>query len=131
MTRRIRIQTPWRPAFAPAIALGCLLALAGLLLRGEGLARSGALLLMAIAALMQGLLGHGAATDLWTTTALGLHVLAAGLWLGALAPLLAVCRMLPAQAPLLARRFHDDVRARLPGLEALPEPLPAEPLTLF
>jgi uncharacterized protein YecE (DUF72 family) len=39
-----------------------------------------------------------------------------------------------AQAPALARRFHDDVRARLPGLAALPEPAPAaqaEPLTLF
>ncbi|TQI72452.1 putative copper export protein [Bosea sp. AK1] len=82
-----------------------LLALAGLLLRGDGVVRTGALLLMTIAALMQGLLGHGAATDFWTTAALGLHVLAAGLWLGALAPLLAVCRMLPAQAPLLARRF--------------------------
>jgi uncharacterized protein YecE (DUF72 family) len=36
-----------------------------------------------------------------------------------------------ADAPLLARRFHDDVRARVPELEALPEPIPAEPLTLF
>jgi uncharacterized protein YecE (DUF72 family) len=34
-------------------------------------------------------------------------------------------------APLLARRFHDDVRARVPGLEPLPEPEPVEPLTLF
>lgn len=33
-----------------------------------------------------------------------------------------------ADAPTLARRFHDDVRARLPQLEPLPEP---EPLTLF
>jgi len=32
-----------------------------------------------------------------------------------------------ADAPTLARRFHDDVRARLPELEALP----LEPLTLF
>jgi uncharacterized protein YecE (DUF72 family) len=31
----------------------------------------------------------------------------------------------------LARRFHDDVRARLPGLEPLPEPIPAGPPTLF
>jgi uncharacterized protein YecE (DUF72 family) len=31
----------------------------------------------------------------------------------------------------LARRFHRDVRARLPGLEPLPEPVPAEPPTLF
>ena len=31
----------------------------------------------------------------------------------------------------LARRFHDDVRARLPGLEPLPEPPPAKPDTLF
>ncbi|WP_230395347.1 DUF72 domain-containing protein [Plantactinospora alkalitolerans] len=36
-----------------------------------------------------------------------------------------------ADAPTLARRFHDDVRARTPELEALPEPIPAEPLTLF
>jgi uncharacterized protein YecE (DUF72 family) len=31
----------------------------------------------------------------------------------------------------LARRFHDAVRARVPGLEPLPEPLPTEPLALF
>jgi len=31
----------------------------------------------------------------------------------------------------LARRFHDDVRARLPELEPLPEPVPAGPPTLF
>lgn len=36
-----------------------------------------------------------------------------------------------ADAPMLARRFHDDVRARLPEVEPLPEPVPAEPLTLF
>ncbi|NBE95603.1 DUF72 domain-containing protein [Nonomuraea sp. KC401] len=36
-----------------------------------------------------------------------------------------------ADAPVLARRFHDDVRARVPELEPLPEPLPSEPLTLF
>jgi uncharacterized protein YecE (DUF72 family) len=36
-----------------------------------------------------------------------------------------------ADAPTLARRFHDDVRARLPELEALPEPIPVQPLTLF
>jgi uncharacterized protein YecE (DUF72 family) len=36
-----------------------------------------------------------------------------------------------ADAPMLARRFHDEVRARLPELEALPEPAPVEPLTLF
>ena len=34
-------------------------------------------------------------------------------------------------APVLARRFHDDVRVRVPDLEPLPEPEPAEPLTLF
>ncbi|WP_444951906.1 DUF72 domain-containing protein [Micromonospora ureilytica] len=34
-------------------------------------------------------------------------------------------------APALARRFHDEVRARVPGLDALPEPIPVEPLTLF
>jgi uncharacterized protein YecE (DUF72 family) len=31
----------------------------------------------------------------------------------------------------LARRFHDDVRARVPGIEALPEAVPAGPPTLF
>jgi uncharacterized protein YecE (DUF72 family) len=31
----------------------------------------------------------------------------------------------------LARRFHDDVRARVPGIEPLPEPIPAGPPTLF
>jgi uncharacterized protein YecE (DUF72 family) len=31
----------------------------------------------------------------------------------------------------LARRFHDEVRARVPGVEPLPEPVPAEPPTLF
>jgi uncharacterized protein YecE (DUF72 family) len=36
-----------------------------------------------------------------------------------------------ADAPALARRFHDDVRARVPELEALPRPAPVEPLTLF
>ncbi|GAA3940424.1 DUF72 domain-containing protein [Actinomadura viridis] len=36
-----------------------------------------------------------------------------------------------AEAPALARRFHDEVRARVPELEPLPEPLPAEPPTLF
>ncbi|MFF4881115.1 DUF72 domain-containing protein [Micromonospora sp. NPDC000668] len=36
-----------------------------------------------------------------------------------------------ADAPVLARRFHDEVRARVPELEALPEPIPVEPLTLF
>lgn len=36
-----------------------------------------------------------------------------------------------ADAPVLARRFHDEVRARVPELEPLPEPLPVEPLTLF
>jgi uncharacterized protein YecE (DUF72 family) len=34
-------------------------------------------------------------------------------------------------APALARRFHEDVRARVPALEPLPEPSPVEPLTLF
>ncbi|HVV11449.1 DUF72 domain-containing protein [Amycolatopsis sp.] len=34
-------------------------------------------------------------------------------------------------APALARRFHDDVRALVPGLGALPEPAPVEPATLF
>ncbi|GIF03810.1 DUF72 domain-containing protein [Actinoplanes siamensis] len=40
-----------------------------------------------------------------------------------------------ADAPELARRFHAEVRARVPGLPALPEPTPPpvadEPLTLF
>jgi uncharacterized protein YecE (DUF72 family) len=31
----------------------------------------------------------------------------------------------------LAHRFHDDVRARLPEVEPLPEPVPSEPPTLF
>jgi uncharacterized protein YecE (DUF72 family) len=31
----------------------------------------------------------------------------------------------------LARRFHRDVRARVPEVEALPEPIPAGPPTLF
>jgi uncharacterized protein YecE (DUF72 family) len=36
-----------------------------------------------------------------------------------------------ADAPMLARRFHDEVRARVPELEPLPEPVAAEPPTLF
>lgn len=36
-----------------------------------------------------------------------------------------------ADALPLARRFHDAVRTQLPGLDPLPDPLPAEPLTLF
>jgi len=36
-----------------------------------------------------------------------------------------------ADAPMLARRFHDEVRARVPELEALPDPEPSEPPTLF
>ncbi|WBB82384.1 DUF72 domain-containing protein [Micromonospora sp. WMMD882] len=41
-----------------------------------------------------------------------------------------------ADAPLLARRFHDEVRAKLPALAPLPDPIPtapgpAEPPTLF
>ncbi|MFV2020465.1 DUF72 domain-containing protein [Micromonospora sp. LOL_023] len=36
-----------------------------------------------------------------------------------------------ADAPTLARRFHDEVRARVPRLTPLPEPIPVEPLTLF
>jgi uncharacterized protein YecE (DUF72 family) len=31
----------------------------------------------------------------------------------------------------LARRFHDDVRARVPEVEPFPEPVPAGPPTLF
>ncbi|WP_040454386.1 DUF72 domain-containing protein [Kribbella catacumbae] len=31
----------------------------------------------------------------------------------------------------LARRFYDDVRSRVPELDPLPEPVPAEPPTLF
>ncbi|MEV6829458.1 DUF72 domain-containing protein [Amycolatopsis sp. NPDC051102] len=34
-------------------------------------------------------------------------------------------------APALARRFHDDVRALVPDLDPLPEPEPVEPATLF
>lgn len=36
-----------------------------------------------------------------------------------------------ADAPELARRFHDEVRARLPEVEPLPEPIPVGPSTLF
>jgi uncharacterized protein YecE (DUF72 family) len=36
-----------------------------------------------------------------------------------------------ADAPDLARRFHDEVRARLPEVEPLPEPTPVGPSTLF
>ncbi|MFF4416097.1 DUF72 domain-containing protein [Streptosporangium sp. NPDC001559] len=36
-----------------------------------------------------------------------------------------------ADAPALARRFHDEVRSHLPALAPLPEPVPVEPLTLF
>ncbi len=36
-----------------------------------------------------------------------------------------------AEALTLARRFHEDVRELVPEVEALPEPLPAEPPTLF
>jgi uncharacterized protein YecE (DUF72 family) len=31
----------------------------------------------------------------------------------------------------LARRFHEDVRTRVPGIEPLPEPIPTGPPTLF
>ena len=31
----------------------------------------------------------------------------------------------------LARRFHADVRTRLPGIDKLPEPMPSGPPTLF
>jgi uncharacterized protein YecE (DUF72 family) len=36
-----------------------------------------------------------------------------------------------AEALALARRFHDDVRAHVPDLEPLPEPVPTGPPTLF
>ncbi|HEY0699713.1 MAG TPA: DUF72 domain-containing protein, partial [Micromonospora sp.] len=36
-----------------------------------------------------------------------------------------------ADAPVLARRFHDEVRARVPELDPLPQPIPVEPSTLF
>ncbi|MFC4530953.1 DUF72 domain-containing protein [Sphaerisporangium dianthi] len=36
-----------------------------------------------------------------------------------------------ADALVLARRFHDEVRAQVPEVEPLPDPMPAEPLTLF
>jgi uncharacterized protein YecE (DUF72 family) len=36
-----------------------------------------------------------------------------------------------ADAPLLARRFHEEVRAQVPQLEPLPEPAAVEPTTLF
>jgi hypothetical protein len=31
----------------------------------------------------------------------------------------------------LARRFHDQVRALVPAVDPLPEPVPAGPATLF
>ncbi len=34
-------------------------------------------------------------------------------------------------APALARRFHDEVRALVPDLDPLPEPEPVQPATLF
>ena len=34
-------------------------------------------------------------------------------------------------APELARRFHEQVRALLPAVAPLPEPVPAGPPTLF
>jgi hypothetical protein len=34
-------------------------------------------------------------------------------------------------APVLARRFHDEVRAVVPELEPLTSPEPVEPATLF
>ena len=36
-----------------------------------------------------------------------------------------------ADALVLARQFHDAVRARVPEVEPLPQPLPTEPLALF
>ena len=36
-----------------------------------------------------------------------------------------------AEALELARRFHEDVRARVPGVKPLPDPVPAGPPTLF
>jgi hypothetical protein len=36
-----------------------------------------------------------------------------------------------AEALVLARRFHEDVRRRVPELEALGEPMPVGPPTLF
>ncbi|MGW4243566.1 DUF72 domain-containing protein [Nocardia sp. NPDC004722] len=36
-----------------------------------------------------------------------------------------------ASARTLARRFHAEVRERLPQLEPLPDPLPTDPMTLF
>ncbi|MGP3960378.1 DUF72 domain-containing protein [Nonomuraea sp. 3N208] len=36
-----------------------------------------------------------------------------------------------ADALTLARRFHDEVRSRVPQLDPLPDPMPNEPLTLF
>lgn len=82
-----------------------LLVLAIALLRGRGGKQVSGLVVLGIATALQGLLGHGAATDVTTTVALGLHVVAAGLWLGALPPLLATCLLCPEFAPAIARRF--------------------------
>jgi len=35
------------------------------------------------------------------------------------------------EALSLARRFHSDVRSRLPGLDPLPTPVEVDPPTLF
>jgi hypothetical protein len=35
------------------------------------------------------------------------------------------------EALALARQFHDDVRARVPEVDPLPDPVPAGPATLF
>jgi hypothetical protein len=36
-----------------------------------------------------------------------------------------------ADAPVLARRLHDEVRLHVPEPEELPEPMPVGPPTLF
>ncbi|WP_353181932.1 CopD family protein [Bosea sp. (in: a-proteobacteria)] len=82
-----------------------LLVLALAFAQGRGPMRVAAPAWLAAAAALQGWLGHGAATDPVTASALGLHVVAAGLWLGYLPPLLLACRRVPRLAPALARCF--------------------------
>ncbi|PZU92690.1 MAG: hypothetical protein DI527_08440 [Chelatococcus sp.] len=100
------LRTIAETGFGKALLLrAALLAGAVALFRRGGWASPAALSLLVLAALLQGALGHGAATDPTTMTALGIHAAAAGLWLGCLPPLLMVCMHLPDQAPILAKRF--------------------------
>jgi hypothetical protein len=52
-------------------------------------------------------------------------------WVGVVAAWLREGRSPTFDAPFLARRFHDEVRARVPDLDPLPSPEPADQGTLF